>query len=150
MAFIFYSKKNQAMKYSIILFLIANFLMGCREENTAIVPLNETAVLNGTVKSIGMLMEGNRRKASGKVSIVTSGTSSQLVFENLLVENGPNLHVYLSQEVEPKTFVDLGLLKSIKGNQVYDVPNGVNASSYKYALVYCKRFSYLYGIAELK
>ena len=138
------------MKYVITLFLIAYIFVSCREENTPVVPLNEMTVVNGVVKNTGVVMDGNKRKASGKVSIVTNGTVTQLVFENLSVENGPNLYVYLSQEIDPKDFVDLGLLRSTKGNQVYNVPGNVNASTYKYALIYCKRYSYLYGVAELK
>ncbi|OYU68229.1 MAG: hypothetical protein CFE22_00690 [Cytophagaceae bacterium BCCC1] len=138
------------MKNIIILLFFALTIFSCREEYTPLVPLNEVAVINGTPKSVGELKDGNRRKASGKVSIFTNGTVSQVAFENIMVENGPNLYVYLSQEIDPKSYVDLGLLRSTKGNQVYDVPKAVKASDYKYLLIYCKRFSYLYGVAELK
>lgn len=139
------------MKTIRVLLFFSGLILSCeRAENTSVVPLNETSAANGVLKTSGVFMDGDGEKASGKASIITSGMSHQLVFENLMVNNGPNLHVYLSQESNPKNFVDLGELKSIQGNQVYDVPYNVNALTYKYALVYCKRYSHLFAIATLK
>ncbi len=139
------------MKNILVLLVFSGLILSCdRAENTSVVPLNETSAANGVLKTSGVFMDGDGEKAYGKASIITNGMSHQLVFENLMVNNGPNLHVYLSQESNPKNFVDLGELKSIQGNQVYDVPYNVNGPSYKYALVYCKRFSHLFGIAALK
>lgn len=133
---------------SLILIL---FLSSCkREENTAILPLQEKPLAMAIKQTTGSFADGDGEKASGKASIYVKDDKYQLVFEELMVNNGPNLHVYLSQETNPKNFVDLGELKSIKGSQVYDIPENVDAKSYKYALVYCKRYSHLFGFALLK
>jgi Electron transfer DM13 len=135
----------------VILVLVTLVCLSCnRAENTSIVPLQEMANPMSLVKKIGVFIDGDGEKATGKASIVMNEKTYQLVFEDFNVNNGPNLHVYLSQELKPKSFIDLGDLKSIKGNQVYEVPSGINATSYKYALVYCQKYSHLFGSAELK
>jgi Electron transfer DM13 len=121
-----------------------------RKENTAVVPLNEKPLEMSVLKTIGDFQNGDGETAVGKASIYQKDKTYQLVFENLMVNNGPNLHVYLSQEIKPVNFVDFGDLKSTNGNQVYDVPVGIDATSYKYALVYCKQYSHLFGYAALK
>jgi hypothetical protein len=135
---------------TIVLAVATTLMAACRQENTSIVPLNEKPVAMSVQKTVGDFSNGDGETASGKASIYAKDKAYQLVFEELMVNNGPNLHVYLSQETNPKNFVDLGDLKSIKGSQVYDIPAGVDAPSYKYALVYCKQYSHLFGYATLK
>ena len=139
------------MKNLIILSILISVLMSCkRAENTDITPLNETPSETAIVKNVGNFMDGDGEKATGKASIFLDNKVYKLAFEDLSVNNGPNLHVYLSKEIKPKNFYDLGDLKSIKGNQVYQIPDGVEATTYKYALVYCKKYSHLFGYAALK
>ena len=134
--------------YSVI---VALLLVSCgRKENTPVLPLNEMRLDMSDLKTAGMFANGDGETASGKAAVYQKDKAYQLVIENLMVNNGPNLHVYLSQEIEPKKFVDLGDLKSIKGNQVYDVPANVDASSYKYALVYSQKYKHLFGYVLLK
>jgi hypothetical protein len=58
--------------------------------------------------------------------------------------------VYLSKEVQPISFVNLGPLKSTNGTQLYNIPTGVDFTQYKYALVHCQQYNHLFGSAELK
>jgi hypothetical protein len=79
-----------------------------------------------------------------------------LRFETLATLNGPDLHVYLS-EVEAggdahaygERFVDLGKLKGNRGNQNYRVPDGIDLSRFKSAVIWCKRFAVGFGVAPL-
>ena len=143
--------KNFQKIIAISLFATSSLLVGCkREELTPIGVLTEKPAEMSVQKISGNFTNGDGENASGKASIYKKDNTYQLVFENLMVNNGPNLHVYISQEIAPKNFVDLGDLKSIKGNQVYDIPANVDASTYKYALVYCKQYSHLFGYAPLK
>jgi Electron transfer DM13 len=136
---------------SLFLAIFTLLLVSCaRKENTPVLPLNEMRLDMSNLKTTGIFADGDGETASGKAAIYQKDKTYQLVFENLMVNNGPNLHVYLSQEIDPKKFVDLGDLKSIKGNQVYDVPANVDATSYKYALVYCQKYKHLFGYALLK
>ena len=64
--------------------------------------------------------------------------------------NGPDLKVYLSKELQPVNFINLGALKSVNGNQVYDVTGMPDIMEYKYALVHCQAFNHLFGSVELR
>ncbi|MEX1047641.1 MAG: DM13 domain-containing protein [Actinomycetota bacterium] len=79
-----------------------------------------------------------------------------LRFEDLRVENGPDLKVYLSaapadgdSDAHDDVYVELGPLKGNIGNQNYEVPNSVNVSRYESAVVWCKRFSVGFAAAPL-
>ena len=98
----------------------------------------------------GSFMNGPYGAVSGESKIYQTGTTYQLALANFLSSNGPDLKVYLSKEVQPVNFVNLGSLKAVSGNQLYDIPSGVNTSEYKYALIYCQQYSHLFGTAELK
>ncbi len=142
---------NNFQKILAISLLSSCVLASCkREELTPIVVLAEKPANMSIQKTNGNFSNGDGETATGQASIYKKDDTYQLVFENLMVNNGPNLHVYLSQEINPRNFVDLGDLKSIKGNQVYNIPTNVDAPSYKYALVYCKQYSHLFGYAPLK
>jgi hypothetical protein len=64
--------------------------------------------------------------------------------------NGPDLKVYLSKEIQPINFVNLGSLKSTNGSQLYNIPTGIDFAQYKYALIHCQQYNHLFGSAELK
>jgi hypothetical protein len=79
-----------------------------------------------------------------------------LRFEDLRVENGPDLKVYLSAaradgdpDAHDDVFVELGPLKGNIGNQNYEIPDDVNLSRYESAVVWCKRFSVGFAAAPL-
>jgi hypothetical protein len=142
---------NNFQKIIAATLLTSSLLAGCqREELTPVTVLTEKPTEAFVQKTTGSFADGDGERASGKAAIYKKDNVYQLVFEDLNVNNGPNLHVYLSQEINPKNFVDLGDLKSVKGNQVYDIPANVDAANYKYALVYCQRYSHLFGYAPLK
>ena len=142
---------NNFQKILAISVLVSSLLASCkREELTPIQALTEKPAEMSIQKTTGNFADGDGERATGQAAIYKKDNTYQLVFENLMVNNGPNLHVYLSQEINPKNFVDLGDLKSVKGNQVYNIPANVDAITYKYALVYCQRYSHLFGYAPLK
>ena len=78
------------------------------------------------------------------------GTTHMLQLENVSISNGPDLHVYISKEVIPVNYIDLGRLQSISGNQVYQIPGDPDFTKYKYALIHCQRYNHLFGSAELR
>lgn len=95
-------------------------------------------------------------EGSGNASIIDVGGKFVIRFEDLNVENGPDLHVYLSKAPGDATesafdddFVNLGKLKGNKGNQNYDVPAGVDVAAYNSVVVWCKRFSSGFAVAPL-
>ena len=85
------------------------------------------------------------------ILVVTSRGKRQYgVRQNMDITNGPDLHVYVSKEKLPVNFIDLGKLKSIKGNQVYTIPGMPDFTAYKYALVHCQQYNHLFGSALLQ
>jgi hypothetical protein len=79
-----------------------------------------------------------------------------LRFEDLETSNGPDLHVYLSEVPASddwyaygERFVDLGKLKGNIGDQNYGIPDGVDLSKYRSAVIWCKRFAVGFAVAPL-
>ena len=96
----------------------------------------------GTFISYGQAVMGVAKvyKVDGKFS---------LALENFSTNNGPDLHVYLSKEINPVNFIDLGRLKSTSGNQLYDIAGMPDFTQYKYALIHCQQYNHLFGSAAL-
>src|SRR3989442_185709 len=78
-------------------------------------------------------------------------------FEDFRVTNGPDLYVYLSGHPSPRTSAQLHegaafeivRLKGNIGNQNYELPSDLDMSNVKSVAIFCKRFSVLFGSAQL-
>ncbi len=80
-----------------------------------------------------------------------------LRFEDLNTSNGPDLRVYLSEipagddwYAYGERFVDLGDLKGNLGSQNYRIPDGVDLSRIRSAVIWCRRFTVGFGVAPLR
>jgi hypothetical protein len=78
-------------------------------------------------------------------------------FEGFETSNGPVLVVWLSKnhadgddDAFDDDHVDLGPLKGNIGDQNYEVPEGVDATSYTSVVVWCDRFDVSFGAADLQ
>ena len=87
--------------------------------------------------------------ASGYVRVIETTTGSVIRYEEFDTLNGPNLHVYLSKDLDANDYIDLGPIKATSGNINYEVPAGVDVSEYRYVLHWCVPFSVLFNYAEL-
>lgn len=95
---------------------------------------------------------------TGKALILERANGSRyLRFEDLDTSNGPDLHVYLSEipagddwYAYGDRFVDLGKLKGNIGDQNYKIPDGVDLSMFRSAVIWCKRFAVGFGVAPLE
>lgn len=88
-------------------------------------------------------------KVSGKVIVLEDGGKRYLRFENFESTNGPDLKVYLSVDDSAGDYVSLGELKGNIGNQNYEISEGSDLEKYDKVLIWCERFSVLFGSAEL-
>ena len=125
----------------------------CTKTNeTSAVPLDEKVPATDSIsaKLMGDFMNGPHGTVAGTASVYLQNGTYTLALGNVVISNGPDLHVYLSKEIQPINFIDLGKLKSIAGNQVYDIPGEPDFSAYKYALIHCQQYNHLFGSAELK
>lgn len=89
-------------------------------------------------------------KVSGTAKVISQGNSRYLRFEDFQATNGPDLYVYLSTGKNDDDFVNLGKLKGNIGNQNYEIPSDADLEKYGNVLIWCQRFSVLFGSAELR
>jgi Electron transfer DM13 len=125
-------------------------IVGCTKHNTPVTPLDDLADSSAVIKYSGEFMDGPYGRVSGGAVIYLEGSQFKLALENTSISNGPDLHVYLSREVQPVNYIDLGLLRSTGGNQLYTIPGMPDFTDYKYALIHCQRFNHLFGSAAVR
>ena len=84
--------------------------------------------------------------------IETAPGSFTVRLEDFAVRNGPDLYVYLSPD--PGGYADgaieLGRLKADRGNQNYQVADGVDISDAASVVIWCRQFSVLFATAALE
>ncbi|MCU0446446.1 MAG: DM13 domain-containing protein [Microscillaceae bacterium] len=129
--------------------LLIMSLFACKKDEPA--PINETNDFSGqTLAYQAGFIGSGRYSISGNAKVYMQDAKRTLLFENFKADNGPDLRVYLSKDLNASNFVDLGVLKSTSGNFTYQIGNQVNLSEQKFVLVWCRQFSVLFGYAELK
>jgi hypothetical protein len=113
-----------------------------------------TLVAAGTIVS-------HEHDSSGTARLVRLASGEvQLVFENLVTSDGPDLRVWLTDQpvlagrdgwfvFDDGRYVELGPLKANRGNQVYDIPAGTDLSGLSSVTIWCKRFSVSFAAAAL-
>lgn len=84
----------------------------------------------------------------GIAKIFKKNNTYSLVLDSFSVSSGPDLHVYLSKERQPVNFIDLGVLRTNTGIQVYTISGMPDFMEYKFALIHCQAFDHLFGSAN--
>lgn len=136
--------------------LVAGFMLGliissCVKENTPVIPLDDQVdTTKASPINNGVFMNGPHGRVAGTSTVYIQGGTYILALQDMVITNGPDLHVYLSKEVQPVNFIDLGPLQSVKGSQLYPIPGNPDFSVYRYALVHCKKYNHLFGSAKLQ
>ncbi|TDB62785.1 DM13 domain-containing protein [Arundinibacter roseus] len=102
-----------------------------------------------TLISQGDFKNGGRYSTSGTAKLYRKGTTYTLVFEAFKTDQGPDLRVYLSEDTGARNFIELVELEN-SGNFYLTLPNNAKVDERMFVLVWCKRFSALFGSAELK
>ena len=133
------------------IFFVLLVTSGCVKENTPTTVVNNPVDTSTAVPGFsGTFINGPYGAVSGSARIYLQNNQHVLALENFNSSNGPDLHVYISKEAQPVTYIDLGRLQSVSGNQQYPLTGTINFSEYKYALIHCQRYNHLFGSAELK
>ncbi|MEG7928060.1 DM13 domain-containing protein [Bacillus cereus] len=81
-----------------------------------------------------------------------------LRLSNFSTSNGPDVRVVLvptdrlknNEDVKNHQYIELGKLKGNKGDQNYEIPEGVDVSTYGSVSVWCKRFNENFGAVYFK
>jgi electron transfer DM13 len=115
------------------------------------------SVTTGTqqVLAMGQLQRvDNLHRGMGPVKLVEVGGKSFLRFENVAIQNGPDLHVYLGRGMggayDGRRDLYLGKLKATNGSFNYELPAGTKASDFKSVIVWCRAFAVLFTWADLR
>jgi len=87
--------------------------------------------------------------ADGFVRIVETQEGTIIRYEDFSTINGPNLHLYLSKDLQANDFIDLGPIRGTSGNINYVVPEGIDISEYRYVMYWCVPFKVLFNYAEI-
>ncbi len=127
--------------------------MAAKQDTT----INETMAMNINQSTQNKALIGNFigiddgiHNAKGLAKILTISNGSQILrLENFKSTNGPDVHLYLSNNKQANDFIDLGRLKANNGNQNYKIPMDIDFNHYGYVLIWCKPFSVLFGSAQL-
>jgi hypothetical protein len=124
-------------------------LSACKKEtaNTPEPPVTPPAGASFTHR--GVFSDGPYGTTSGVAKVYNVSNTLSLELDSFAVNNGPDLHVYLSREVQPINFIDLGRLKANSGKQSYAIAGMPNLADYKFVLIHCQRFDHLFGQATL-
>lgn len=108
-------------------------------------PVETTEVYKGNFKDAD-----EKHKASGTVKTINADDGTYLRFEEFNATNGPDLYVYLAREGQPtKEGIELGKLKGNKGDQNYQIPEGIDLTEFNTVVIWCKAFDEDFGYALL-
>ena len=90
----------------------------------------------------------------GPVLIVEVGAQRFVRFDDVMLTNAPDVHVYLSREAGGRwseaTSLYLGALKGTNGSFNYELPATVDLASYRSVVVWCRAFRVLISWADLR
>ncbi|MDP9252122.1 MAG: DM13 domain-containing protein [Chloroflexota bacterium] len=93
-------------------------------------------------------------RGTGPVSLVEVDGKTYLRFENVAIQNGPDLHVYLARgnggAYDGSRDLYLGALKATNGSFNYELPAGTSVLDYKSVVVWCRAFTVLFTWADLR
>lgn len=130
-------------------------MMGAAQINTevnetiqAMAPPNTDMASIYEVRSGNFTNSGNISEVSGVSRILSVDSNEFLRFENFQITNGPDLHVYFTNDGDLINGKDLGILKGNIGSQNYFL--GDTANQYDTIVIASKPFKMVYAKATLE
>ena len=137
----------------------------CRDSTSQVL---SPEVLVASISNYPILAQANKVLASGEFVTITPGEDTEgtaqviqvagkiqvRLGENFSAIEGPAVRLLLHKQNRPESYtaenyVRLGNLKSFTGEQVYDVPEGINWRDFPNVVVWCERFDVTFGSAKL-
>jgi hypothetical protein len=107
------------------------------------------------VLSMGQLQRvDDLHRGTGPVSVIELDGKTYLRFEDVAIQNGPDLHVYLARGMggayDGSRDLYLGALKATNGSFNYELPAGTPLADYRSVVVWCRAFTVLFTWADLR
>jgi len=130
---------------------IFSFLTACKKDGVSTVPLNEQLSSSATpVTAPGTFISANNYTVTGTARVYRQDNKLVLSLDNFNSSSGPDLRVYLSKETTPVNFISLGKLKSVTGNQLYEIPGATDLNAFNNVIIHCQQFNRVFGYTTLK
>lgn len=116
---------------------------------------NETKQQQKRVISAGQFQNGVH-ETTGTATIHQLADGKRVLrLSNFSTSNGPDVRVVLvptnhlknNEDVKNHRYIELGKLKGNKGDQNYEIPEGIDVSTYGSVSIWCKRFNENFGAA---
>ena len=123
--------------------------------STAATSASTAAPAGPKVLAMGQLQRvDDLHRGTGPVSLVELDGKMFLRFENVAIQNGPDLQVYLGRGMggayDGGRDLYLGALKATNGSFNYELPAGTSVADYKSVVVWCRAFTVLFTWADLR
>lgn len=127
------------------------FFAACKKESASNDPAMDVVQNGATPQAKGSFQNGPYGTVRGVGKVVRNTNNTfDVILDSFMTNNGPDLFVYLSKEIMPVNFIEVGKLRSISGTQVYPLTGNPDLSQYKYICIHCKAFNHLFGYATLQ
>jgi hypothetical protein len=139
--------KKLSFVFTTVLFSILVF--SCKKEETVAVPPTEitpglTALYSGTFTA-------SAHTTSGTVKLSKDAAGKKfLVFENFKTDAGPDLRIYLSDDLKATNYTEITNKVTVAGSYQLPVDASVDTEKKRKVLIWCQSFSVLFGSADLK
>ena len=137
------------MKNLLIFFCSLIIFVSCTKSSDTTTTPGTDIVPGGTIIATGNFTSGVHT-TSGTAKVYYDGGTKRLRLENFKTDNGPDLKVYLSKDINAATFINISNLRSVNGNQNYDISGMPDLAQYKYVLIWCQQFGVLFGSALIQ
>jgi hypothetical protein len=126
----------------ICLMLMSTFLISCSKDDEVVTTPIENTVFKGSFVNSGHPTSGN---------VTINKEKTKLNFTDFKSDSGPDLDIYLVSNLSNvnEGFINLGDIKGLNGNYIYDLPANTDFTVYKYVVVWCVDFNVNFGYATL-
>jgi uncharacterized protein (UPF0333 family) len=130
-------------------YLLSPLFINVKIDDPIPVSNSQNSVVSEIENKVAQIIGTSGHSASGSVRIVADGADTYIRYEGFKTINGPDIYVYLANDLEAKNFVNLGKVKATEGNVNYKIPDNIKVSDYKYVMVWCKAFGVLFNYADI-
>jgi Electron transfer DM13 len=119
----------------------------CKKEAVTNPPIE---VLTGLTTIFQGTFTGSAHTTTGTVKLAKDAAGKKyLVFDNFKTDSGPDLRVWLSEDLKGTNYSEISN-KVTNGTYQLEVDAGVDTEKKRKLLIWCKAFSVLFGSADLK
>jgi hypothetical protein len=138
------------IRYCLAALLMCSFLLSSCKKDEAVVNPPETTITNGLTTLLQGSFAASAHPTSGTVKLAKDAAGKKfLVFDGFKTDSGPDLRVYLSDDLKATNFTEI-TNKVVNGNYQLVVDASVDTDKKRKVLIWCKSFTVLFGSADLK